>query len=365
MSASGFAFAALSAVFNGSFSSCFKAAHVQAVDPHPLVFMFYASLGVALSSQLVIFLIPLNSSISSEWSNRLAFAPLGVASGALFVLSISASFLAVHYIGVALAQGIWGAVAILTSFAWGVLAFGNRVTSWGLASAALLLLLAGGGCIAHCDALGRLATGQGRNADERVPLTEISGGRGARPGDRSINSAVDAEVGHPPVPPASRQRAPADDKAPAAAAAGAFWAAMVGLIGGSILVPATYATADHQGLVLLPSFGLGSLLAAPVVAAVWVAAEGRGWPPPHVKVCGPAGLASGVVWNAGNVCSVLAIPALGFSVAYPLMQTALFVAGVWGIVVFGEIRGASLPFFWGGGAVLLAGAACLALAVEA
>lgn len=58
------------------------------------------------------------------------------------------------------------------------------------------------------------------------------------------------------------------------------------------------------------------------------------------------------VWAAGLVCR--------YSVAYSLVQTALFVSGLWGVFVFHEIRGASVVVFFASSAVLLSGAAVLA-----
>lgn len=78
-----------------------------------------------------------------------------------------------------------------------------------------------------------------------------------------------------------------------------------------------------------------------------------------------AGAAAGVVWNCGNVCSILATqdPSVGLAVAYPIMQLGLFVAGAWGIALFGEVQGRGpLTAYWLSGLVLVAGAALLAAA---
>lgn len=61
------------------------------------------------------------------------------------------------------------------------------------------------------------------------------------------------------------------------------------------------------------------------------------------------------------MCQIIAIPALSYSVAYPILQCALFVAGLWGIFVFKEIRDRAVFVFFASGAVLLSGATCLAL----
>lgn len=47
-------------------------------------------------------------------------------------------------------------------------------------------------------------------------------------------------------------------------------------------------------------------------------------------------LGAGVLWNVANVCSILAIEALGFAIGFPLTQLSLLVSMAWGVVVFGE-----------------------------
>ena len=50
--------------------------------------------------------------------------------------------------------------------------------------------------------------------------------------------------------------------------------------------------------------------------------------------------------------------------AYPMLQCALFFGALWGVFVFGEIKGRAVPVLFGGGVVLLSGAAILALSVN-
>lgn len=82
------------------------------------------------------------------------------------------------------------------------------------------------------------------------------------------------------------------------------------------------------------------------------------------RAAGP-GLAAGAVWNAGNTCCIAAVtnPQVGLAVAMPVMQAGLFVAGLWGICLYREIRGArALAAYWCSGAVLVLGVALLAAA---
>ena len=74
-----------------------------------------------------------------------------------------------------------------------------------------------------------------------------------------------------------------------------------------------------------------------------------------------AGVASGVLWNAGNVGSILAVlPPLGLTAGYPITQSCLLVSGLWGICAFGELRGArAIGGFFAAALVVLSGAALL------
>jgi len=50
--------------------------------------------------------------------------------------------------------------------------------------------------------------------------------------------------------------------------------------------------------------------------------------------------ASGILWNTGNVMSVLVtLSPLGLTIGYPVMQLAMIVSGIAGIVIFKEVRG--------------------------
>jgi glucose uptake protein GlcU len=72
---------------------------------------------------------------------------------------------------------------------------------------------------------------------------------------------------------------------------------------------------------------------------------------------------AGLIWNVGNICTVLAVATIGFEIAVPIRQCGMFVAGVIGIAWFGELRGAragALWLWWVSGCVLLSGAWLLA-----
>lgn len=123
---------------------------------------------------------------------------------------------------------------------------------------------------------------------------------------------------------------------------------------------------EHRGLPFIPSMAAGIFAAAPL-ATLLCAALAPGGSAGLLGSLRPAmwpGLLAGAVWQAGNVCSVLATqdPRVGLAVAYPIMQCGLFVAGAWGIALFGEVRGRWQALYWASGGVLLGGAVLLSSA---
>jgi glucose uptake protein GlcU len=85
-------------------------------------------------------------------------------------------------------------------------------------------------------------------------------------------------------------------------------------------------------------------------------------PPLHLRSTLPIGILSGLLWNISNILAIVAIPSLGYGVAYPILQCALFVAGIWGITVFKEIQGRAIGVFFISGGILISGAVCVAVA---
>ena len=69
-----------------------------------------------------------------------------------------------------------------------------------------------------------------------------------------------------------------------------------------------------------------------------------------------------MIWSVGFVCTTLALPAIGYAVAVPLMQCALVVSGLWGICVFRELPDArAVRIFAASASVTLGGATLLSV----
>ena len=72
------------------------------------------------------------------------------------------------------------------------------------------------------------------------------------------------------------------------------------------------------------------------------------------------GIASGAIWNVGNIASFLAVAALGLTVGYPLTQLALLFNVSWGLLYFKEaLQRKSFTAIYAGAAIVIVGSVFL------
>mmetsp|Transcript_21549 Transcript_21549/g.32721 ORF Transcript_21549/g.32721 Transcript_21549/m.32721 type:complete len:368 (+) Transcript_21549:83-1186(+) len=349
-----------SALFNGSFTVPFKARRDKNDESerssakaeglvHPIVFTLYVSTGVFLSSWAV-----------APFANEAPkISLLGILAGWIFVLGVAASFVAVEFVGIALAQGIWAGSATLFSYAWGVIIFQEAPNSPLMSVLGLFVLVTGVVGMACSNMIGKMSLfarfcsqnpgGKSTLVVESQTLIRTNSKNG-----ENSNYNTTMEVGEELNLPHEPIRSSIYVK-------GVIWASVVGIFGGSILAPIHYAPADMQGIAVLPSFGIGTVTLAPIVFLVNILLTGV-VPPLRIRISLLPGLFSGLLWNISNLLSLVAIPAVGYSVAYPLLQGAVLVSGIWGIYVFKEISNPStIKAFWCGGVVFILGAITLAI----
>jgi glucose uptake protein GlcU len=345
----GFAAAIAAAVFNGSFAVLAKTPAVKRSAIEPVAFNALCCAGVALSSCASLPLL------------RAAGIPLGLSgygclAGSLFVLSALFSFVAVSAVGVSVAQGVWGGSAIVIAYMWGAVGpapLRAPLHSAAQSALALALLLLGVVGIACSSEIAALVGGRAQIRRE----TSLLAARADADAETDELAAADA--------------APPQASPPCAGwwarAAGIGSALLVGVFGGSTLAPLAFVRAELRGFGVLPSFGLGVLGAGALVTAAHAgAARRRGervvW---GGTAAVPAGLASGVVWSAGNCCAIYAISYAGLSygIAYPIVQCALLVSGLLGICALRELtEPVAIGVFFAAAVVLVAGGALLGCA---
>jgi len=361
----GYFFALGSAFFNGIFVAFMKIPSVAATKLHPVLFNGYVSLGVFLSSWLVVPFFQLAGT-------SLAFTWFGFLAGAIFVIASSFSFIAASNIGLSTGQGVWGGTAIVVSFLWGTLGpepICAPVQSVALSLVAVGLLLIGVLGIVKSvpigDALGRLCEARARTS--AVDSAAVRLHESVVASDDPVVASDDPAVGG--GAPAVDGNAAAAASAASTRAVGLAAALMVGLFGGSVLVPASFAGEAFSGqkaIALLPSFGIGALSMALLTTGSWYARLlSRGEAPPlHLRAALWAGCLSGATWNAGNLCSIVAINyySVPFGVAYPLLQASLVFGGLLGIFVFGELKKRkAIAVFFASAALVLGGAVLLGM----
>ena len=372
----GLGLAALSAVFNGSFVSFAKLVPAEAAV-HPIVFNLYLSFGVFLSSCAVAPFLPLLGSPP-------LVCPLGAVAGLIFVGASSLSFVAVENVGVSSGQGVFGGMAILVSFLWGTLGpapIGLPVVSLPLTLLAVAILLIGVGGIVKCEPLGaaiasHFSSGSSSSSVSTAPRpdrsTPLAAQAASGPDAEELGAECDADC----VAPESGTGidfsiegggggSVVDNQGTQGSRIVGFAAAIsVGVFGGSILVPLGFLGDDYKGskaLAFLPSFGAGCLAGASALAGAWYLTFRPVLGTRRTLLCG---LASGITWNLGNVCQLLAMSVflVPYGVAYPLLQASLVVAGILGIAVFKELRDPhAISAFFLASALVVIGAVLLGL----
>lgn len=138
---------------------------------------------------------------------------------------------------------------------------------------------------------------------------------------------------------------------------------------GSCLVPVNLNedAGGPSGLVYSVSFGISAWLVASCFCALhyaYATVAGEDYLVWHTDpmVILPC-FASGILWNTGNVASVLCtLSPLGLTIGYPVMQLAMIVSGIAGIVVFREVRGyTAIGAFMAASCVTGAGAVLLGM----
>lgn len=333
MGAGGYFAAVGSALCNGSFGTISKLDRVQKTAiPFP-VFAFWNTVGIVLSS---IFFLAAKPRVFEPWA---------LLSGLFFVLSMASTFLAIARLGLGSAAGIWSGTAIVVSFTWGVKVQEEEISRAGLAAPGMILLVAGLVVIAFN---GQAASSrrkleakhqQDQLMDEDVERSAVVDGAANAP-SRGAHPHINV-TGYP---------------------LGLIASVATGVFGGLVLGPMYYAAEEAKGVQYIPSMALGVVISSPIITAVMIWVSGHPWGLRTTDAALP-GIASGFIWNAGNALSIVATMSsgVGLAVAYPIMQAGLFVAGLWGILLFNELKLVREQItYWVGGVVLIVGATLLA-----
>mmetsp|Transcript_1154 Transcript_1154/g.1610 ORF Transcript_1154/g.1610 Transcript_1154/m.1610 type:complete len:338 (+) Transcript_1154:81-1094(+) len=303
----------------GSFMLPTKTKSVQDAKLDAMVFNAYMGIGIFLSSLPVLLFVPF------------AFTWWSTAGAALFAPGCVFCVLTVEWIGIAKGQAIWAGCVALQSFLCGLIGFQETPMDLTLTLVGGVILLTGIGTLAFVE------VSPPEEGGEKVPLKEAEDG--VNPMEREEGNAVQ------PIK-------------------GLFGCLMIGLLCGSCMVPFRLSPAvpfQDGANSAIYAIGFGASLMIINFILLGLKAMIYGMPEFHPETCAVPGITAGMLWNIGNMGNIFAcLPPLGLAVGYPLTQCCLLVAGLWGILIYGEIRGTkNLSTFGVGALITLVGAAML------
>lgn len=131
-----------------------------------------------------------------------------------------------------------------------------------------------------------------------------------------------------------------------------------GAWGSNNMVPMHYARADgFYGAGYLISYSSGSMI---VTIAMWLirylinvyklggdhVKAYHALPSFHLRQMWKTGLTSGLLYSLGNFFTIVSVSVLGQGVGYSFVQTSMLISGLWGIFVFGEVKGSQRIMKW-------------------
>jgi len=288
----------------GSYTVPMKWPSVVQAQVHPLVYQSYKTFWVFVTTHVVLFFEPFELSL---W---------GLVSGISWVPAGAAAVIAVRHVGIARGQAAWQVMVVVTSCVWGFVVLQDEaVRSWWLALVGLAALGAG--------IVGMTLAFEAPWA-EYAPAPADSDGTDSEACDPSLWAATPRCATH----------------APPSFALGIGAAVFNGVWGGSMLVPQHFA--PMHGVRFALSFAWGAMAVNAVLFLGNALLATLGLVPPaklHMRVMALPGLLSGILWSAGNLCSLYAVEVMGQGLPCALIQASVVVSGLWGILYFGELQG--------------------------
>ena len=279
--------------------------------------------------------------------------PMAMLGGALWATGNFLSVPVINLIGLSLGLLIWGSANMLMGWATGV--FGLFVGSEhkdvldkpllnyaGVACAVVALA-----CYTQVKSVTRAAStkpaetagfppevASAAELPLEAPDVELlrAANAGAHSGDRGIGG-VAADSGAE----ASAHRGGSNRKA-----LGVCMAVLAGVLFGNTFTPPNYLMLNHLGPVDPMDYIFSHYCGIYATSTFWFAAYccyTRGSPKINPRLTLP-GLLSGAMWAVAQSCWFIANDALSVSVAFPIITSGPgIVSAMWGVFVFGEIRG--------------------------
>eukprot|EP00559_Dactyliosolen_fragilissimus_P006092 CAMPEP_0184868022 /NCGR_PEP_ID=MMETSP0580-20130426/28784_1 /TAXON_ID=1118495 /ORGANISM="Dactyliosolen fragilissimus" /LENGTH=259 /DNA_ID=CAMNT_0027368631 /DNA_START=285 /DNA_END=1064 /DNA_ORIENTATION=- len=135
---------------------------------------------------------------------------------------------------------------------------------------------------------------------------------------------------------------------------GIILASCDGFLGGSALVPMHYSNAG--GLEYTISFGIGAGIVTGVgwiLRYIFTSYQNgsfklgyKALPSMYIRDLWLHGSIAGILWSVGNIGNILSVTYLGEGMGMSMVQNQLLVSGLWGILIFQEIKGFKAIIGW-------------------
>mmetsp|Transcript_15944 Transcript_15944/g.30074 ORF Transcript_15944/g.30074 Transcript_15944/m.30074 type:complete len:365 (+) Transcript_15944:155-1249(+) len=330
----------VSCICFGSFAVPVKSKRATECNIDPLAFQTYKTFMCLITSFLT---LPL-------FHQTFQFTPWGIVSGLFWVPAGVSAIYAVQNAGLAVSQGLWSSIIVLVSFGWGIGIFHESVRSNWIASAAVLIMVAGLWGMSYYS-----SPSDGRH--------DIDQDEGADSLDRDSNEPS-SRLGYDRV--ATETTRGEDDLFENDTIDNGIWrrrrlgiiaAVFNGIWGGSVMVPMQYAPVEAVGTGYVISFAIGATI---VTISLWLARflfnlyqsdmnvtyALTSLPSLHLKTMWLPGAIAGTLWSIGNIASMISVRNLGEGVGYSLTQSSMLVSGLWGIFYFNEVQSMQMKIMW-------------------
>lgn len=359
-------------LFFGTYPVPFKSPAIMRADTDPFILQCFKSTCVCLTSWIVLLWTPFT------------FTYLGFVGAACWVPAGLTYITAVKLCGVAYVTPIATGLQVAVAFCWGKFYFHEPMKSVPLCIVAMLIMVVGMVGISYaCNY-------------EKMQKTKEEEEKRARLGS-PINIHVGvSDVESPPSPIFTKDGADettpltfgyeksiheklvrnSENFAKDSASLGQskevrdmVWglalSVVCALTGGSMNVPLKRAPPNAHGIQYVISFGIGAVAITAAATLTYVIIRYiLNMPPPKANLRVsfiPASIA-GVLWSAGNICSIYSTLYYGVTIGTPLVQCNMMVAGCWGVFYYNEAPRTSMKLcFLASCAVLIGGVVLLSL----
>ncbi|KAL2612270.1 hypothetical protein R1flu_023962 [Riccia fluitans] len=330
---SGIVAAMAAIIFFGSYAVPLKFPAVQACQVDPLVYQTYKSLACFTTSWLVLIYVPLR------------FTWWGMVGASMWCTTGIVAIMAIRLAGIGVAQSLWSGIGIFVSYMWGAYVFKEPIVHPLLSVMALGVMAAGMVGIGMA-ASGSLNSGHGHLTRGSLESHSPRGKTTRKMFSFKREEEMDLiQMDSEAKPVLTRPgRSGKDDKyrKDNKFFQGVLYSVLVGVSNGSFLIPFKYANKETHGVEYLVSFGIGALTVSSLILGVYSLLQiylGKPAPSFHFRAAMGPGLLTGVLWSAGNVCSIVTTQYLGMALGWPLVQCQLLVSAMWAVFYYEEVSG--------------------------